>query len=59
MTEMAPAILASSQDKDHSMASSEEDRSSLSSDGTQAGVKNIEAVSQTWTHWPLIAAYLG
>ena len=25
----------------------------------QAGVKNIEAVSMTWTKWGLIAAYFG
>jgi hypothetical protein len=30
-------------------------RSTLSS--AQAGVKNIEAVSMTWTKWGLIAAY--
>lgn len=28
-----------------------------SSDGAQAGVKNIEAVAMTWTRWGLIAAY--
>lgn len=37
----------------------EDDQSSLASDATQTGVKNIEAVSQTWTQWSLIAAYLG
>ena len=35
------------------------DQSSLSSDTTQTGVKNIEAVSQTWTQSSLTAAYLG
>ena len=34
-------------------------RSSFSPDDAQAGVKNIEAVSQTWTKWSLIVAYLG
>ncbi len=34
-------------------------RSSFTSDEAQNGVKNIEAVSQTWTHWSLIIAYLG
>ncbi|KAL8695057.1 MAG: hypothetical protein Q9218_000425 [Villophora microphyllina] len=36
----------------------DDDRSSLSSD-EQLGVKNIEAISQTWTSWSLISAYLG
>ena len=34
-------------------------QSSLSTDDAQAGVKNIEAVSQTWTRSSLILAYLG
>ena len=37
-----------------------EDQSSLSSDDdAQAGVKAIEAVSQTWSKWSLIMAYVG
>lgn len=36
-----------------------DDSSSLSTDETQAGVKNIEIVSQTWSKWALIVAYLG
>ncbi|KAL8927527.1 MAG: hypothetical protein Q9208_002332 [Pyrenodesmia sp. 3 TL-2023] len=36
----------------------DDDRSSLSS-YYQAGVKNIEAISQTWTKWSLICAYIG
>ena len=37
-----------------------DDRSSLSSDDdAQAGVKAIEAVSQTWSKWSLLMAYLG
>ena len=37
-----------------------EDRLSLSSDDdVQAGVKAIEAVSQTWSKWSLITAYFG
>ena len=37
-----------------------DDRSSLSSDDDpQAGVKNIEAISQTWTKWSLVFAYVG
>ncbi|KAL8707870.1 MAG: hypothetical protein Q9220_007154 [cf. Caloplaca sp. 1 TL-2023] len=35
-----------------------DDRSSMSSDA-QNGVKNIEAISQTWTKWSLAIAYLG
>ena len=38
---------------------SEDDSSSIISDAPQAGVKNIEAVSQTWTQSSLIVAYLG
>ena len=38
-------------------ASSTEGGASTVSDGVQAGVKNIEAVSMTWTKWGLIAAY--
>lgn len=30
-----------------------------SDDSTQAGVRGIEAISQTWTKWSLIAAYIG
>ena len=38
----------------------EEDASSLiSNDTQQQGVKRIEAISQTWTHSSLVAAYLG
>ncbi|KAL8841473.1 MAG: hypothetical protein Q9170_000936 [Blastenia crenularia] len=33
-------------------------QSSLSSH-EQTGVKNIEAISQTWTRWSLVSAYLG
>lgn len=33
------------------------DRDAEDSSITQAGVKNIEAVSMTWTKWGLIAAY--
>lgn len=37
-----------------------DDRSSLSSDDdAQAGVKNIEAISQTWTKGALVSAYIG
>lgn len=37
----------------------EDDPSSISSNDTQAGVRNIEAISQTWTKRSLIAAYAG
>ncbi|KAL9019249.1 MAG: hypothetical protein Q9185_003494 [Variospora sp. 1 TL-2023] len=36
----------------------DDDRSSLSSDD-QIGVKNIEAISRTWTKWSLVCAYIG
>lgn len=42
-----------------SFAQVDDDRSSLSSYDAQHGVKNIEAVSQTWTKWALVAAYAG
>lgn len=45
--------------KHHLNQDNEDDQSSLTSDATQTGVKNIEAVSQTWTQSSLIAAYLG
>ena len=45
--------------KNHANVPDEEDQASLSSDATQAGVKNIEAVSQTWTQSSLVAAYFG
>ena len=44
---------------DRSVVAVDDDRSSLSSDNTQNGVKNIEAVSQIWTKSSLISAYLG
>lgn len=53
------AATARTQDKGHAYVSDADDQSSLSSYETQAGVKNIEAISQTWTKWSLIAAYLG
>ena len=47
-------------DKNPVAIANAEDRSSLSSDDeAQAGVKGIEAISQTWTKWSLVAAYLG
>ena len=48
-------------DKNRSLVVQDGDgRSSLSSDeDAQAGVKNIEIISQTWTTWALIAAYAG
>ena len=36
-----------------------DDAESFTSDDTQTGVKGIEAISQTWTRWSLITAYLG
>ena len=47
-------------DKDHPDAGDGDDRSSLTSyDDAQAGVKNIEAIGQTWTKWSLIPLTLG
>ena len=38
----------------------QDERSSVSSDDdVQAGVKNIEIISQTWTKWSLLSAYIG
>ena len=36
-----------------------DDQSSLHSNDTQAGVKNIEAISRSWSKWSLISAYVG
>ena len=47
------------QDKGHAYVRDADDQSSLSSSEPQAGVKNIEAISRTWTQWSLIVAYLG
>ena len=33
--------------------------SSIVPDEAQTGVKGIEAISQTWTQWSLVIAYLG
>ena len=53
------AATARPRDKDHAYVRDADEQSSLSSDEAQAGVKNIEAISQAWTKWSLIAAYLG
>ena len=46
--------------KDHPGAVENDERSSLSShDDAQIGVKNIEAISQTWTTWSITSAYIG
>ena len=37
----------------------EEDDASVDSGQAQEGVKRIEAISQTWTKWSLIVAYVG
>ncbi|KAL8633477.1 hypothetical protein Q9189_000823 [Teloschistes chrysophthalmus] len=42
----------------HDQNYDDDDRSSFSS-GDQVGLKNIEAISQTWTRWSLITAYFG
>lgn len=36
-----------------------EGSSTSSDDDAQAGVKNIEIISQTWTKWSLLCAYIG
>lgn len=59
MSETVADDAASSHDKNRTVTGYEESQSSLSSDETQTGVKNIELVSQTWTKWSLVAAYLG
>lgn len=46
--------------KGNALSPVEDERSSISSnDDTQAGVKRIEAVSQTWTTGSLVLAYVG
>ena len=47
-------------DKTQANVSHEEDEtSSLNSYDAQTGVKGIEAISQIWTKWSLIFAYVG
>ena len=53
------SMSAEQSSKANSLGDHHDDQSSLSSDDTQAGVKNIEAISQTWTKWSLVAAYAG
>lgn len=36
-----------------------DDLQSVSSDGAQAGVRKVEAVTSTWSKWGLIFAYVG
>jgi hypothetical protein len=59
MADVAKGHIPSRNNKDQSAEEYEYDSASIKSDETQTGVKNIEAVSQTWTQWSLIAAYLG
>ena len=57
---MAEPESAASAQKDKDVAYvGEDDRSSLTSYDAQAGVKGIEAISQTWSKWALISAYVG
>lgn len=44
--------------RDGSASSSSSGKNSQELQDVQAGVRNIEAVSMTWTKWGLIAAYL-
>ena len=46
-------------DQDRLAADDDNSQSSFTSEETQNGVKNIEAISQTWTRRSLIVAYLG
>lgn len=59
MAEATPEIVSAHCAEDSVNAELEDGQSSFTSDATQNGVKNIEAVSQTWTQSSLIAAYLG
>lgn len=59
MAAVAGGNASSPHDKGQYATEREDDQASFSSDETQTGVKNIEAVSQTWTRYSLIAAYLG
>ena len=56
---MPEASISGPYNKNHINVQGEEDQTSLSSDTTQTGVKNIEAISQTWTQSSLVAAYFG
>lgn len=59
MAEVGGGQIPPHHNKDQLAVEHDHDRDLFSSDETQTGVKNIEAVSQTWTQWSLIAAYLG
>ncbi|CAD6565954.1 MAG: hypothetical protein ASARMPREDX12_003626 [Alectoria sarmentosa] len=59
MAEATPEMVPARYAKDQVDVEHVDDQSSLISDATPTGVKNIEAVSQTWTQASLIAAYLG
>ncbi|KAI9702587.1 MAG: hypothetical protein M1836_001067 [Candelina mexicana] len=54
--QIPPAI--ANDDKAHPFVE-EDERSSISSYEAQAGVKDIEAISSTWSKWALIIAYVG
>ena len=59
MAEATPEMVPAQYAKDQVDVEPVDDQFSLISDATPTGVKNIEAVSQTWTQSSLIAAYLG
>ncbi|KAI4169854.1 MAG: hypothetical protein LQ343_005403 [Gyalolechia ehrenbergii] len=58
MVEASPPSPENGNNYDRSYAPYDDDQSSLDS-YEQTGVKNIEAISQTWTRWSLVSAYLG
>ncbi|KAL8914499.1 MAG: hypothetical protein Q9171_000852 [Xanthocarpia ochracea] len=54
-----PVNLSAREDHKQGHGQDDDDRSSFSSYDAQHGVKNIEAISQTWTKRALVAAYVG
>ena len=45
--------------KNQALIDQDEGSSMSSDDDAQAGVKTIEIISQTWTKWSLLSAYIG
>ena len=45
--------------KNQALVDQDEGSSVSSDDDAQAGVRNIEIISQTWTKWSLLSAYAG
>jgi hypothetical protein len=54
-----PVVPRAGLEKDDNIHDAERASISPSEEEMQNGVKNIEAISQTWNQWSLVLAYLG